>query len=89
MSCKLSRIKFKEEYLNERQKQIFSFIEKKGKSRVKDIFDNDGKSALVTIKKDLRQLLNKKLIQKEGIGKATTYFIYKTFAPQWLHRLPR
>lgn len=75
LDSKLMRIKQNDEYLNERQKQILKYIENKGKVRVKDIFDNAGSSALVTIKKDLRQMLNKKLIKKEGIGKATTYFM--------------
>ena len=74
---KLIRIMQNNEYINERQNQILRFIEKKGKARVKEIFENAGNTALVTIKKDLRQLLNKKLLQKEGVGKATTYFIFK------------
>jgi len=43
---------------------------------VKEIFENAGNSALVTIKKDLRLLLDKKLLFKSGVGKATTYFIF-------------
>lgn len=73
---KLLRIKQNNEYLNARQNQILRFIEPKGKARVKDIFENAGNSALVTIKKDLRFLLDKNLLFKTGVGKATTYFIF-------------
>lgn len=70
---KLERIVNNDTYLNERQKKVVDLISKNGKLRTADIHKEISDSALATIKKDLKYLIDEKIIIKEGSGKATTY----------------
>ncbi len=73
---KLERIVNNDVYLNERQKKIVDLISKFGKLRTPDIHRKIPNSALATIKKDLKYLIDEKVISKEGSGRSTTYLKY-------------
>jgi len=63
--------------LNQRQNRILELIEKKGKSRVGDIAHDISDVSIPTLMKDMRLLLDRNIITKDGIVKATTYFFSK------------
>ncbi len=73
LESKLERIVHNDVYLNERQKNIVGLIVKNGKLRTVDIHREIPNSALATIKKDLKYLVDQKVIMKEGSGRSTTY----------------
>jgi Fic family protein len=73
-------IKYKEfsnrtPYLNQRQKEIFTFISKSKSVKVKDLNEAFPNISRNTIKKDLTYLVNNSIIRKTGIKKGTIYSI--------------
>jgi Fic family protein len=72
---KIQRIKYNDSYLNNRQKRIVKLLSDKGKLRIADIHSENQKASLPTIKKDMKYLVEQKIVSTEGRGKATTYFI--------------
>ena len=74
LESKIDRILLKDIYLNQRQKEILNFIAHSGKVRTADVSQHI-ESSIATIKKDLKYLVEQKLIEKKGAGKATTYSI--------------
>lgn len=74
---KLERIANNDRYLNERKKKIADLILKHGKLRTADIHKEIPEFSLATIKKDLKYLIDAKVLAKEGAGKSTTYYKYE------------
>lgn len=64
-------------YLNLRQKDIVSFIEKNEPVKISDIDKRFEEYSIHSIKKDLQYLYQENAIDKIGKGKGTTYFSIK------------
>lgn len=71
---KYERYKAVGPYLNQRQKDIVSFIVDKEPVRLSDIDENLEAYSIHSIKKDLQYLYQENVIDKLGKGRGTTYF---------------
>lgn len=74
LESKYERYKAVGPYLNQRQKDIVSFIAQKQPVRLSDIDENLENYSIHSIKKDLQYLYQENVIDKLGKGRGTTYF---------------
>ncbi len=70
-----AKIKDKKSYLNERQREIISFIEKNEPVKISDIIAALPQYTSYTLKKDMKYLTNESLVKKIGKARATIYLI--------------
>ncbi len=69
------QIKDKKSYLNNRQKEIEQFIKENEPVKISDIITALSDYTAYTIKKDVKYLLDEKLVKKLGKGRSTIYVV--------------
>jgi Fic family protein len=74
LDAKISRIATNDVYVNDRQREIISILEREGGRSVSEIQETISKGTLPTIKKDLQYLMANELVTRKGIGRGTRYF---------------
>lgn len=69
------KIKHKKSYLNQRQKEVQQFIKENEPVKISDITAALSDYTAYTIKKDVKYLMDEKLVKKLGKGRGTVYVI--------------
>ena len=70
-----NRIKSKNAYLNDRQKTVLEFIKENEPVKIGDITSELVEFTPYTLKKDVKYLVDERLINKFGRARATIYVI--------------
>ena len=69
------KIKHKKSYLNQRQKEVQQFIKENEPVKINDITAALSDYTAYTIKKDVKYLMDEKLVKKFGKGRSTVYVV--------------
>lgn len=73
LADRYAKIKNKKSYLNDRQKEVFQFIQKNEPVKISDITSSLKNYTSYTLKKDIKYLTEEGLIKKLGKARATIY----------------
>lgn len=71
-------VRKKAKKLSQRQKKIFDFIKEKKLVQARDLFSVFPKLNPRTIRRDLRELVQKNLVHQKGRGRGSVYRVYRT-----------
>lgn len=75
LEAKLQRFSLDGDYINPRQKKIISLIQTQGSIKLAELDSHFSEVSIHTLKKDLKLLVEKELINKSGDKKGAFYFI--------------